>query len=150
MVRLPNGPGLTIHAQAGKRLIWGEGGGEGYPVSSSILSTCIRERKPVATLQGEGGGDPTASMAAFNIEAVAAAPIAVKDEIVGIIYLDRREGHAGFNDGDLDALRDAVKVFRGLPGPDSGPRRVTSRRCRARAAPPPPYQGATAAAPPRA
>ncbi len=113
MVKIPSGTGLTIHAQAGQKLAWGDGGGAGYPVSSSVLGNCIRHR--TAVTNEESGGDPTASMIAHKIEATAAAPIVVKDEIVGILYLDRRGGIRPFTDDDCEILVKLAKVFREFP-----------------------------------
>lgn len=113
MVKIPNGTGLTIHAQAGKKLVWGEGGGEGYPVSSSVLSNCIRQRTVVTN--AESGGDPTASMIAHQIDATAAVPIFVKDEIVGILYLDRRGGVRPFTSEECVLLGKISRVFEDFP-----------------------------------
>lgn len=112
MVKLPGGTGLTIHAQAGKRLIWGEGG-EGYPVSSSILGNCIRQRSAVTS--AESGGDPTASMIIHQIDSVAAIPIITGEEIVGILYLDRRSGVRPFTQTECDHARRIASVLGEFP-----------------------------------
>jgi GAF domain-containing protein len=104
---------MTIYAQAGQKLVWGDAGAEGYPVSASIVRNCVLQGS-VATsnpmLQ-----DPSASMMAYNIEATAAAPIVVEGETVGILYADRRDDKRPFNQDDCEAMRKVVKVFEEFP-----------------------------------
>ncbi|MBX7244419.1 MAG: GAF domain-containing protein [Candidatus Sumerlaeaceae bacterium] len=114
MVKVVQGHGLTIHAQAGKKLVWGEDGGQGFPISSSVLGHCIKIREVVTNLQSPSA-DPTASMVAHKIEATAAAPISVNDEIVGIVYIDRRGGVRPFSDEDAAMLKEVVKIFEEFP-----------------------------------
>lgn len=115
MVKVPNGHGLTIHAQAGKKLVWGEGGDSGYPVSATVLGTCIKTRAAVTNME-DGREDPTASMVQHDISATAAVPIIVgsdgTEEIVGILYLDRRGGSRPFTEDDCDMLVRISQVFR--------------------------------------
>ncbi|MGI8907763.1 MAG: GAF domain-containing protein [Candidatus Sumerlaeaceae bacterium] len=113
MVRAPQGDGFTIHANAGKRLTWGEGGGEGFPVSSTVLTRCLQQRTAVSNEMGSG--DPSESMVMHQIEAAAAAPILVKDSIVGILYVDRRANPVPFDQQDCDSLLRLSDVFREFP-----------------------------------
>lgn len=114
MVKVPKGHGLTIHAQAGKKLEWGEGAeGTGFAVSASVLSNCISRRQVV--LNNDNGADPTQSMLMHQINATAAAPVAVNDEIVGILYVDRRGGFRPFTEQDSKYLETMAKVFQEFP-----------------------------------
>jgi hypothetical protein len=113
MVKVPHGKGVTIHAQAGKPLLWGEGGGAGYPVSTTVVASCIRQQKVITT---EGPGSVvTSSMAANQIESAAAAPIILNEEIVGILYVDRREGMQPFDSVDSRILEKVSRVFHDFP-----------------------------------
>lgn len=113
LVKVPHAHGITIHAQAGKSLVWGEGGKEGFPVSTSVVAEAIRSRKPVRSDQATAPA--TESMILHRIEAVAAAPIFFNGEIVGILYVDRREGLLPFDKNDLRALEKLAKVFEEFP-----------------------------------
>ena len=113
LVKVPHGHGITIHAQAGKPLIWGEHGKDGFPVSTSIVADVIRSRKAVRSDQASAPA--TDSMILHRIEAVAAAPILFNGEIVGILYVDRREGLQPFDINDMRALEKITKVFEEYP-----------------------------------
>ena len=113
MVKVTQGHGLTIHAQAGRKLLWGEGGAEGFPISASILSACVRRRAVVTSLGT--GGDPSASMMAYQIDSTAAAPLTVNGDICGILYLDRRGGRQHFTAADEAFLARAASVFEEYP-----------------------------------
>jgi hypothetical protein len=113
MVKVTQGHGLTIHAQAGRKLLWGEGGADGFPISSSILSACVRQRSVVTSLGT--GGDPSASMLAYQIDSTAAAPLTVNGEICGILYLDRRGGRQHFTKAEEEFLARAASVFEEYP-----------------------------------
>lgn len=113
LVKVPHAHGITIHAQAGKPLIWGEGGKEGFPVSTSIVAEAIRSRKPVKSDQASAPA--TESMIMHRIEAVAAAPVLFNGEIVAILYVDRREGLQPFDVNDMRALEKVSKVFEEFP-----------------------------------
>ncbi|MCX7718537.1 MAG: GAF domain-containing protein [Candidatus Sumerlaeaceae bacterium] len=113
MVKVTQGHGLTIHAQAGRKLLWGEGGAEGFPISASILSACVRQRAVVTSLAT--GGDPSASMMAYQIDSTAAAPLTVNGEICGILYLDRRGGRQHFTAADEAFLARVASVFEEFP-----------------------------------
>jgi hypothetical protein len=114
MVKVPQGDGFTIHANAGKRLSWGDGGGEGFPVSSSVLTRCLQQRTAVST-QMAGAGDPSASMVMHQIEAAAAAPVMAQDDVVGILYVDRRNNPVPFEDHDCEGLQRLADIFREFP-----------------------------------
>ncbi|MCX7625414.1 MAG: GAF domain-containing protein [Candidatus Sumerlaeaceae bacterium] len=113
LVKVPHAHGITIHAQAGKPLVWGEGGKEGFPVSTSVVAEVIRSRRAVKSDQASTPA--TESMILHRIEAVAAAPIFFNGEIVGILYVDRREGLHPFDKNDLRALEKLAKVFEEFP-----------------------------------
>lgn len=120
MVKVPQGHGLSIHAQAGKKLIWGEGrGGEGFAISSSILSACVKAREVIAqTKPAEpraGGGGLDSSMVAYGIDATAAGPVVVNNDICAIVYLDRRGGKQAFSDAEKQLLARATQVFEQYP-----------------------------------
>ena len=112
MVKVPQGDGFTIHANAGKRLAYGDGG-EGYPVSSTVLTRCLQQRAAVSNERL--GGDPSESMMMHQIEAAAAAPIIVKDHVIGILYVDRRTNPVPFDDQDCKSLLRLSDVFREFP-----------------------------------
>lgn len=112
MVRVAQGDGFTIQANAGKKLSWGEEAG-GFPVSSSVLSGSIQRRGPVSSQFT--GADPTESMVMHNIEAAAATPIIIKDEVAAILYVDRREQKQPFNVTDCEMLDRVADVFREFP-----------------------------------
>jgi hypothetical protein len=114
MVKVPRGRGLTIHAQAGQKLVWGEGsGGTGFAVSATVVGHCIRGRKVVTNELS--GGDPTASMVFHHIEATVAAPIIVSDEIVGILYVDRRGGLRPFTEEECEMVEVLSGIFEEFP-----------------------------------
>lgn len=113
LVKVPHARGITIHAQSGKRLVWGEGGKDGFPVSTSVVAEVIRTRQ--AARSDLSSAPATESMIFHNIEAVAAAPIFSDGEIVGILYVDRREGLQPFDVHDVRILERLAKVFEEFP-----------------------------------
>ena len=113
LVKLPHAHGITIHAQAGKPLVWGEGGKEGFPVSTSVVSEVIRTRKPVKS--DLGSAPATESMIMNAIEAVAAAPVFSNGEIIAVLYVDRREGLQPFDVHEMRALEKVCRVFEEFP-----------------------------------
>ena len=110
MVKMPKGMSYTIHAQAGKKLIWGERGGEGWAVSKTVIAECLK-RRAVVTNESGGSADPTQSMMLHDIEATAAAPIIVNGDLAGILYLDRRGGMRPFTETERVMLEKASKIF---------------------------------------
>ena len=54
-------------------------------------------------------------MMTHNIDAAAAAPIVIQDEIVGILYIDRRGGVRHFSEDDCETLVKCAQVFREFP-----------------------------------
>ncbi len=113
LVKVPHAHGITIHAQAGKPLVWGEGGKEGFPVSTSVVAEVIKTKKPAKVDQGIAPASE--SMILHHIEAVAAAPVFFNGEIVAIVYVDRREGLQPFDMNDMRALEKVAKVFEEFP-----------------------------------
>jgi hypothetical protein len=113
MVKVPKGHGLAIHAQAGHKLVWGEGGGEGFDVSTTVVANCIQLQE--VTTNEFARADPTKSMSIHHIEATAAAPIVIGGEIVGILYIDRRGGMRPFTADDCIALEKLAEVFHDFP-----------------------------------
>ncbi|RMH28929.1 MAG: GAF domain-containing protein [Candidatus Hydrogenedentota bacterium] len=113
LVKVPHGHGVTIHAQAGKKLVWGAEGREGFPVCTSVVADCLRRQKPVAT--GSEKTAPSESMVLHQIECAAAAPVVLNGNVIGILYVDRREGLSEFDAHDLRALEKVVKVFEEFP-----------------------------------
>lgn len=113
LVKVPHGHGVTIHAQAGKKLVWGEGGKDGFAISNSIVADVIRNRK--AAVSNTSSNDPSESMILHGIESVAAAPVFFNNEIVGILYVDRREGIQPFSPDDVRILEKLAKVFEEFP-----------------------------------
>ncbi len=113
LVKVPRAHGITIHAQAGKELIWGEHGRAGFPVSTSIVAEVIRTRKAVNS--DIASAPATESMIMHSIEAVAAAPVFFNNEIVAVLYVDRRESLQPFDVNDLRALEKITKVFEEFP-----------------------------------
>jgi hypothetical protein len=110
MVKVPQGDNLTIHAQAGHKLLWGESeSGDGYAISAKILARCMQQREPV--MSDSLSEDPTSSMVAHHISATAAVPIIIDREIAGMLYLDRREGVQPFTSEDATELREIVGLF---------------------------------------
>jgi hypothetical protein len=113
LMKVPHAHGITIHAQAGKPLVWGEGGKEGFPISTSIVSEVIRTGKPVKS--DLGSGPATESMMMNAIEAVAAAPVFSNGEIIAVLYVDRREGLQPFDVHEMRALEKVCRVFEEFP-----------------------------------
>ncbi len=113
LVKVPQGHGLTIHAQAGKKLQWGDGGGEGFPISSTVINDCIHKQAVVSTVSG--GGDPSTSMVIHNIESAAAAPVNIRGDVAAILYVDRREGAGIFDKDDCALLELLVQPFEDFP-----------------------------------
>jgi len=112
MVRGQHGDDLTLFAQAGKRLVWGEGGGDGFPISASMISRCMREKRTVIS---EPEGDASASMAAFRIETTAAVPLVIEGRVAAVLYLDRRGGFRPFSEADVTMLDKVVTPFTDFP-----------------------------------
>jgi hypothetical protein len=113
LVKVPHAHGVTIHAQAGKPLIWGQGGREGFPVSTSVVAEVVKTKK--AAKADQGSSPASESMILHSIEAVAAAPVFFNGEIVAIVYVDRREGLCPFDLNDMRALERVAKVFEEFP-----------------------------------
>jgi GAF domain-containing protein len=113
MVKMTGTENMTIYAQAGKKLVWGEEGAEGYAVSKSVVAQCIQQQK--VTTSEAAGGDPSMSMAAFNIESTMAGPIMVEGELAGVLYLDRRGGLRPFKELDQRMMPPLLKVFETYP-----------------------------------
>lgn len=109
MTRVGGGDEFTIFAQAGKRLVWGEGGARGFAISTSIIRNCVNHQKIVTSTPSSS--DPTSSMIMHKIETAAAAPITIGGEITAILYVDRREGASAFTSEDMEKLRKVTKVF---------------------------------------
>ena len=57
------------------------------------------------------GGDPTSSMVVYSIEAAAAAPILINDDVAGLIYIDRREDMKPFTPEDCEQLANFAGIF---------------------------------------
>ena len=112
MVKLPSGDGLGIHAQAGQKLAWGTS--DGMPISVSAVTDCVRKRVVVTHASG-GSGDPTVSMIANRIDAAAACPLVVGGQVVGVLYIDRRNGTAMFRESEKAALESLAAPFRDFP-----------------------------------
>lgn len=114
MVKIPHGKGLTIHAQAGTKLTWSESGeGDGFAVSSQILATCIKTREAVIH-DGRDAG-PSSSMVKHHISTTAAVPIFHNDDIVAILYVDRRDDPQPFTKEDCAELAEISTVFKEFP-----------------------------------
>lgn len=113
MTRKEKGGPMGIFAQAGKELVWGESGAQGYPVSISVVRDCMNRRMLVSS--NPMLSDPSASMMAYDIESTVAAPIMVDDQVAGILYADRREDPSPFNFDDGETIRQVVKVFEEFP-----------------------------------
>ncbi|HOR29138.1 MAG TPA: hypothetical protein PLG73_14060 [Candidatus Sumerlaeota bacterium] len=115
LLRLPGRDQMSIYAQAGRKLEWGEGaGGEGFAISHGTVQDCLQKKTVVASAP-LGGGDPSESMVMYQIDATAAAPITLDDEIQGILYVDRRERALDFSREELDTLRKVSQVFQEFP-----------------------------------
>lgn len=114
MAKVADGSGLTIYAQSGTKLVWGEGATGGFPISASILGDAVRKRE-VVTSNAINSSDPTASMLAHDIDTTAAAPIVVDDEVVALLYLDRRASDRRFGDADAAHLALFARVFEEFP-----------------------------------
>jgi hypothetical protein len=114
MAKVADGSGLTIYAQSGTKLVWGEGATGGFPISASILGDAVRKRE-VVTSNAINSSDPTASMLAHDIDTTAAAPIVVNDEVVALLYLDRRANDRRFGDADATHLALFARVFEEFP-----------------------------------
>jgi hypothetical protein len=118
--KVPGTANLSIHAQAGQKLTWGEGAqGVGFPISSSTISECLRTRNLISREQAEGG-DPNASMVLHSITSSAAVPIVTGTEVLGVLYLDRRGGVRPFTEGEKENLIRIAKVFGEFTEPTLG------------------------------
>lgn len=105
LARTPHGDAMTIFAQAGRQLVWGEGvEGQGFAISGSLVQECIRNRQIVYSPAAKAAA-PTESMVAHKIHAVAAAPIVVGDELAGVLYLDRRDSTEAFSESDRELIQ---------------------------------------------
>lgn len=113
LAKTPGGGDMTILAQAGKKLVWGEGGGKGFAISASIVRNCLQQRAAVTTTPM--GDDPSASMILHKIETAAASPILAGDQVLGVLYIDRRDGQPTFTGEDLERLRKVTQVFQEFP-----------------------------------
>ena len=112
LVKLPSGEGLGIHAQAGEKLAWGTS--DGMPISVSAVTDCVR-KKTVVTHASGGSGDATVSMIANRIDAAAACPLVVADQVVGVLYIDRRNGTTMFRESEKAVLESLAEPFRDFP-----------------------------------
>ena len=112
--RAPNNT-MTVFAQAGKKLTWGETGAKGYAISTTIIRDCLIRKGVVTSSPMTGAADPSASMVQFNIDTAAAAPVVIDDEIVAAIYLDRREAKDSFTPEESEVLGQIAKVFQEFP-----------------------------------
>lgn len=102
---------MTVFAQAGKLLVWGDSGAEGFPISTTIVRECVQQRAAVASSPEPGGADPSQSMIQHGIEACAAAPVIVNGELVAVLYLDRRETLNPFSAEEVKMAGRIAKVF---------------------------------------
>ncbi len=72
-------------------------------ISHSSAMDVARTGKPLLLGRSEDQIDPRQSMVTFRISSVLCAPLAVKGEILGIVYVDSRSGKT-FSGEDLDFL----------------------------------------------
>ena len=114
LLRMPQTNRMTIFAQSGDKLSWGEGkGGKGFQVSTTVIRDCVKQRA-VATSQPMGG-DPSESQILFKIESTAAAPVTVDGELMGVLYVDRRNNPSPFTEEDTKILSKLAEVFEQYP-----------------------------------
>lgn len=118
--KVPGTNNLSIHAQAGQKLVWGEGSEGGFPISSSTVSECLRTSKVISKEQTDASGDANSSMVMNSIISSAAAPIICESEILGVLYVDRRGGMKPYTELEKQSLKWAAQVFEEFPEPTLG------------------------------
>jgi len=90
---------FTIARDKQKRTI-GEGAFEPQ-ISHSTVERVVKTRKPVLT---DNSNDPTKSMMAYAIRSIMCAPLIVRGNCIGAVYVDSRQQVSLFNEKTLDLL----------------------------------------------
>ncbi len=78
----------------------GEGAFE-YNISRSTVNNVVKTRKPMLS---DNGHDPTKSMMAYDIRSIMCAPLIVRGNCIGAVYVDSRVKANLFNEKDRDLL----------------------------------------------
>jgi adenylate cyclase len=78
----------------------GEGAFE-YNISRSTVNNVVKTRKPMLS---DNSDDPTKSMMAYDIRSIMCAPLIVRGNCIGAVYVDSRVKANLFNEKDRDLL----------------------------------------------
>jgi len=72
-----------------------------FEISQSTLERVVKTRKP---LLSDRSDDPTKSMMAYDIRSLMCAPLLVRGNCIGAVYVDSRQHASLFNEKTLDLL----------------------------------------------
>jgi PAS domain S-box-containing protein len=72
-----------------------------FEISQSTLERVVKTRKP---LLSDRSDDPTKSMMAYDIRSIMCAPLIVRGNCIGAVYVDSRQHASLFNEKALDLL----------------------------------------------
>jgi putative nucleotidyltransferase with HDIG domain len=79
---------------------------EAFKVSRSVVRKVVETNAPVLTTnaQADPRFDAQMSVAAYHLRSILCVPLKLKDELIGVLYVDNR-AHAGiFKENDLDLI----------------------------------------------
>jgi len=80
--------------------------GEAFKVSRTVVNKVTESGRPVLTTnaQSDPRFDAQMSVAAYQLRSILCVPLKIKDELIGVLYVDNRT-HAGiFKDNDLELI----------------------------------------------
>lgn len=103
MLREPNGELLVRIARGIAHVNLNE---EAFKVSRTVVRRVVETNAPVLTTnaQADPRFDGQMSIAAFQLRSILCVPLKLKDELIGVLYVDNR-AHAGiFKENDLELI----------------------------------------------
>ena len=103
MLREPNGELLVRIARGIAHVNLNE---EAFKVSRTVVRRVVETKAPVLTTnaQADPRFDGQMSIAAFQLRSILCVPLKLKDELIGVLYVDNR-AHAGiFKENDLELI----------------------------------------------
>lgn len=106
---------IGVRTGKGKEIDWlvvrNLRGAEGeLRISRSLLNRALEHgERAMFTEDGGGSADPTVSMVQQGIRSAMCVPLAVQDEILGVIYGDRTSTSAVYTEEDIDFLAGIAK-----------------------------------------
>src|SRR5262249_26144778 len=73
--------------------------------SSTVVEMVRAEKKPVVITGSESGSySPSESIVTNNLKSILAVPLQLKEQLIGVVYLDNRLARGVFTDEDVEVL----------------------------------------------